>query len=255
MGHRSIAVLACALVAATAQGVHAETPSGALYVTTLPAGADIWVDRTYVGRAPVLVDALGPGRHAVTITKTGWVVQEVDVTVAAGAVTMSSIHLAAGPRAFAVDAGGSLIVRSFPPGAELTIDGLRVAAGAGKNIPLPAGAHRLGLKTKRGTTTRTITIVPATTTDVVLSEPAGDAPAAVVAPADDYVPAEDVSIEGKKVVVRYAGHVVVAYFGDPHVRIDGASVVYDGAPQSIGGKLYLPLALLEKLTADEANAK
>jgi hypothetical protein len=48
---------------------------------------------------------------------------------------------------------------------------------------------------------------------------------------------------------------VVAYLGEAQMRMDGATIEYDGVPQSIDGKLYLPLALLEKLADDMANGK
>jgi len=256
---RLLARLVCLLMVAAALTVspaRAEAPSGAVYVTTLPSGADIWIDGTYVGRAPVLVDALEPGHHALTITKTGWVVAEVDVSVPSGGVVMSSTHLAAGPRALAGDASGAIDLRGLPADAQLTLDGAPLNPPAGKSIPLSAGTHRITLTTARGKTTRVINVLPQTTTAVVLREPRSDeARSPVVAPAEDYLPADNFSIEGKKIVVRYAGHVVVGYLGETQVRIDGAVVAYDGAPQSIGGKLYLPLALLEKLTEDMANSK
>jgi len=250
-----LASFALAVLAATA-GALAEAPSGAVYVTTLPSGADIWVDGTYVGRAPVLVDALAPGHHELTITKTGWVVQEVDVVVPAGSVAMSSTHLAAGPKALSGNASGTIVLRDVPEGAELALDDLPLPATLGKNLTVEAGPHRLTVTLAHAKLTRLINVLPDTTTEIVLREPRADeAPAAVVAPAEDYLPTDDFSVEGKKVVVRYAGHVVVAYLGETEMRLDGAPIEYYGAPQSIGGKLYLPLALLEKLSEDMANSK
>jgi hypothetical protein len=244
------------VLVAPAPAVRAETPSGAVYVTTLPSGADIWVDGTYVGRAPVLVDALEPGHHSLTITKTGWVVQEVDVVVSPGTVAMSSTLLAAGPKALAGSASGTILVRDVPAGAELALDGTPFVPQPGKSITVDAGPHRITLVLAHAKTTRLINVLPDTVTDVVLREPhADEGPAAVVAPAEDYLPTDNFSVEGKKIVVRYAGHVVIAYLGETQMRMDGAPIEYDGAPQSIGGKLYLPLALLEKLADDMANGK
>jgi hypothetical protein len=235
----------------------AEAPSGAVYVTTLPSGADIWVDGTYVGRAPVLVDALEPGHHALTITKTGWVVQEVDVVVPPGAVVMSSTRLAAGPRALAGNASGTIVLRNVPDGAQLALDGLPFSAPIGKPMTVDAGPHHLTMTLAHNKLTRLINVMPDTATDVVLRAPRSDEEvrSPVVAPAEDYLPTDNFSVEGKKVVVRYAGHVVVAYLGETQMRIDGSPIEYDGAPQSIGGKLYLPLALLEKLSDDMSNGK
>jgi hypothetical protein len=244
------AVFACAGAA------WANVPVGAVYVTTLPAGADIWIDGTYVGRAPVLVDALSPGHHALTITRTGWQQQEVDVSVPSGGVAMSSTRLMAGPRAFAGTAPGSVIVREAPPGAALTLDDVALTAPPGRPVPLPAGPHRIAERTPKGLVTRTFTVLPDTATELVLrAEPSNvEARSAVLAPADDYVGSDAYTIEGTKIVVRASGHVVVARFGESSVRFDGVTTAYDAAPTTIGGKLYLPLALLEKLSDDMSKS-
>jgi len=258
---RSLAGLAFVLVfVAAAAGfsppARAETPTGAVYVTTLPSGADIWIDGVYVGRAPVLVDALTPGRHSLTITKTGWVVDQVDVNVPAGSVAMSSTHLLAGPTALAGTATGAVVLRAIPAGAALELDGAPLDAVAGRDLVLPAGRHRITATTSRGAYTRSITVLPDTSTEVVLREaPANGAHSVVVAPAEDYLPTDNFTLEGKKIVVRYGGHVVVGYLGEQNVRIDGTTVSYDGAPQAIDGRLFLPLALLEKLTGDTSNGR
>jgi hypothetical protein len=104
--------------------------------------------------------------------------------------------------------------------------------------------------------TMAITIFPDMPTEVVLQEPqTTENRSAVIAPAADYLPVDALTVEGTKIVVRYEGHLVVAHFGDALVRYDGADVAYDGAPASIAGKLYLPLALLEKLTDDTSKGK
>ncbi|MBD5653870.1 MAG: PEGA domain-containing protein [Candidatus Eremiobacteraeota bacterium] len=234
----------------------AETVSGGMYVTTLPAGADVFVDGIYVGHAPVLVDALLPGHHALTITKTGWIVREVDVTVLPNAVVMASTQLSAGPRVFAGSAAGNVIVRGAPAGATLTIDSNPFTGQSGTAVALSAGPHRITMTTSRGRTTHSFNVLPETTTDVVLVEPHDpESRSAVVAPAEDYLPTDAFSLEGKKIVVRYAGHVVVAHVGDSAVRLDGATVAYGSAPEAIGGKLYLPIQLLEKLTDDTSNGR
>jgi len=97
----SAVLLASALLLWPLAPARAELPSGGVYVTTLPGGADIWIDGTYVGHSPVLVDALLSGHHAITLAKAGWNVQEVDVNISPSAVTMSSTRLVPGPRAMA----------------------------------------------------------------------------------------------------------------------------------------------------------
>ena len=248
--------LLVALGALGSAEVVAETTTGGVYVTTLPGGADVWVDGTYVGRSPVLVDALSAGKHAITLTKTGWALQEVSVDVPASSVAMSSTRLLPGPQAFAGTAAGTLVVRGSNDASKLILDGGRFPGDLHGPIPLPAGPHRITFVTPRGKTSRTFTVFPDTPTGVVLSAPrSGESRSAVVAPASDYLPDGSFSLEGTKIVVRYEGHVVVAHLGDPSVRYDGADVAYDGSPLTIGGKLYLPLALLEKLTDDMSKGR
>jgi hypothetical protein len=239
--------LAVAGTAATAGNA-----SGAVYVTTLPAAANVWIDGTYVGRTPVLVDAIASGHHSLTISRTGWVVTEIDVSVPAGGTAMSSTRLVAGPRAFADGPTGSVILRDVPPGAALQLDGAAFKNSPGAPVTLSAGVHHLAFTTAQGRTTRTFTVLPDTPTQLVLhaEHAVAEARSAVVAPADDYIGADAYEISGTKIVVRSNGHVVVAHFGDTSVRYDGAQLALDAAPESIGGKLYLPLALLEKLSDD-----
>jgi len=258
MNGRLQAGLVSCLVAAAAplSGAAAggSEPSGGVYVTTLPSGANVWIDGTYVGRAPILLDALVPGHHELTITKTGWAVQEVDVSVAGGTVVMSSTRLQAGTQALGGSGAGKVALHALPAGASLTLDGAPLKLSAGQAVSLPAGPHRIEMTTPHGRTVRAFTVLPDTTSELVLQEtPSGDARSGVLAPAENYLPTNAFSVEGKKIVVRYAGHVVVAYFGESAVRYDGATADFDSMPQTIGGKLFLPLALLEKLTDDTSK--
>ncbi|MDP9106421.1 MAG: PEGA domain-containing protein, partial [Candidatus Eremiobacteraeota bacterium] len=71
----------------------AAVPTGSLYVTTLPTGADVWIDGTYVGRSPLVLGALAAGHHTVGLTKTGWDPLQLDVSVVAAQTTLSSTRL------------------------------------------------------------------------------------------------------------------------------------------------------------------
>jgi hypothetical protein len=249
-----IATISLAVTASVASPLRAETPCGGVYVTTLPSGANVWIDGTFVGRAPVLVDALLPGHHAVTLTKSGWTAQEVDVSINPREIAMSSTRLAEAPQPDPGAGPGSVLVRGAPPGATLSLDG-GSAANVGKTQNVPPGPHQITMTTPRGRTTRKFVVLPNTTTEVVLEEPqaGGDAHSAVVAPAEDYLPTDAFSVAGKKIVVRYAGHLAVAHFGEADIRLDGATVTFDAAPQQIAGKLYLPLELLQQLTGDTSK--
>jgi hypothetical protein len=100
-------------------------------------------------------------------------------------------------------------------------------------------------------------VLPNTVTDLVLhpERVVAETHSGVVAPADDYIGADAYHVEGRRIVVRTNGHTVVARFGETAVRYDSATISYDAAPTTIGGRLYLPLALLEKLSDDMSNTR
>jgi hypothetical protein len=225
----------------------AAAASAGLYLTTLPAGADIWVDGTYVGRSPVFIDALPEGRHHLTLTKTGWSVAESDVDVSALAVTLRSVQLA--PAARQKPGSGTVSFHGLPAGVGLEIDGRPASLPPGKLVALPAGAHELALATPGGTVQRSFTVYPETTTEVLLGPLAAGAEVSpIIAAAVDFLPAEAFTVEGRKVVIRYEGHVVVGKLDEAALRFDGKAVAFAGTPTLIGKKLYLPLPLLERLT-------
>jgi hypothetical protein len=221
--------------------------SAALYLTSLPAGADVWVDGNYVGRSPVFIDALSEGRHHLTLTKTGWSVQESDVDVTSIAVTLRSLQLA--PASRQKPGMGAVSFHGLPAGAALRIDGSPASLQAGKPLALGAGAHTFVLAAPGGPIERSFTVYPETTTEVLLRPlAAGAEVSAVIAAAVDYLPAKAFAVEGRKVVIRYEGHVVVGKLDEAALRFDGKTVAFAGTPTVIAGKLYLPLPLLERLT-------
>src|ERR1700716_3324697 len=86
MLRRLAAVAACAIFLAA-------VPTGSLYVTTLPTGADVWIDGTYVGHSPLVLGALAPGRHTVGLTKPPGSPAQIQASVVAGQTTLSSTRL------------------------------------------------------------------------------------------------------------------------------------------------------------------
>jgi hypothetical protein len=252
-----LAALLCALVCAglldAAALQAAPAPAGGVYVTTLPSSADVWFDGTYIGRSPAFIGGVTPGRHAVTVTKSGWAVRELDVSVNADTVALASTRLVAGPRALAGTATGSLVLRAVPAGAALSLDSAPFTAVAGQAQSVPAGPHHLTVSTPHGKTTLALDVLPDTTTNVVVQAPRVGERSAVVAPVEDYLPTDAFSITGTKVVIRYAGHLVIARLGELTVRYDGTSEIYDAAAEEIGSKLYMPLGLLQKLAGDTSN--
>jgi hypothetical protein len=228
--------------------VLAAVSSGGVYVTTLPSGADVWVDGTYCGPSPVLVDALPQGHHAVTLTKTGWNVQEIDIDIPGGGITLSSTKLVIGTRSGGTAAMGTVVVRGLPAGAKVSIDGAPAQQLRGATA-FAAGAHTITFTSTQGAATRSFTVLPEMTTELVLhDEPTTESRAGVIAQATDYLPPEAIALDGRKLLIRYLGHEVVAHLDENTLRLDGSQVSYDSAPSVINGKLYLPLDLLETLT-------
>jgi hypothetical protein len=228
-------------------------PTGALYVTTLPTNADVWVDGTYVGHSPVILDALAAGRHTVSLNRTGWLTQDIDVSVVAGKTALSSVALAhSGARTIA-GSDGSFTVKGVAP-RSLLCDGVALAPDPTGTYVVASGTHELIAQTAAGKMTRTITIYPDMRTDVVLRDDSAVPRSAVVAPTSVYLPSAAVKIEGVRVSIRYERHTVDAVIGSPSYHFDGRSVSFDAAPTLIGAELYLPLELLKQLTAGDARA-
>jgi hypothetical protein len=46
--------------------------SGAISITTTPAGAEVWIDNEMKGASPAVISALSPGTHALALRKTGY---------------------------------------------------------------------------------------------------------------------------------------------------------------------------------------
>jgi len=251
------AALALAFLLAVVPSVPsaADTLYGALYLSTLPTGANVWIDGTFVGVSPVLVDPLARGHHSVTLTKTGWSVQEVDVDVQASTTTLASFRLRTVARGAGMRARGSVTFRGLAQGARVTIDGDPLRSDPRLACPLATGTHVAVVTTPAGKVSRTFTVYPEMTTEVLLTDEVASelGPSAIVAPAEEFLPDGAYSLDGKKVVVRYGGHLVVARLGELSMRFDGVTVSYDAAPSRIGGRLYLPLALLTKLTQMKAK--
>jgi hypothetical protein len=233
----------------------AAVPTGSLYVTTLPTGADVWLDGTYIGHSPVYLDALAAGRHTVSLNRTGWASQDVDVTVVAGGTALSSVALLrSGSRIVAGD-DGSFTLKGTAPRSVL-VDGVAQEPDRSGAYTVASGTHEIVAHTATGKMTRTITVYPDMRTDVVLHEDdAAATHSAVVAPAYDYLPSGAVKVDGMRVSIRYERHQVDALLGTSSYHVDGRVENFDAAPTLIGAALYLPLELLKQLTADDEKDK
>ena len=242
-------------VSLTVPAAARETSSGAIYLTTLPSGADAWVDGAYVGRSPVLVDALAPGRHRITAAKTGWESRELEIVVSPK-LGFQFVDFQLQRAARAPKASGKLAVHTQLRIDALAVDGTPVKLSRGATVDIDPGPHELTIKTARGKIVRHVVIYAETTTNVVLRGNGDEEErAVVVAPASNYLPDDEVTLDGRRVTIRHNGHAVSGELGDPTMRIDGAAMTFDSAPALVGGKLYLPLDLYVRIGAVPLRAR
>ena len=179
MLRRLAAAVVCVLLLAA-------VPTGSLYVTTLPTGADVWIDGTYVGRSPLVLGALAGGRHTVGLTKTGWNPLQLEVSVVAGQTTLSSTRLERAKTGGLHPLPGWIVLHGTVRAAFL--DGFPAVPANDGTIAVAAGTHELSARTPRGKITRAVMVWPGTRTEVVLQPEAEAVRPSVVAPAEDYVP-------------------------------------------------------------------
>src|SRR5665213_506351 len=240
MLRRLAAIAACVIFLAA-------VPTGSLYVTTLPSGADVWIDGTYAGRSPLVLGGLVAGRHTVGLTKTGWDPLQLEVTTLTSQTTLSSTKLERA-KTSGRPLPGSIAIHCVPSGSTF-IDGFAALLSKDGTFPVAAGLHEVSVRTARGRITRTVRVWPQTRTDVVLQPEVEAVRPSVVAPAEDYLPAGAIHIAGERIVIRYGGHEVIGRLGATSYRVDGKPTDFGEPPTMIGARLYLPLELLTLLSS------
>lgn len=246
---RLLAFCAAALLSMLVPGIAGASSGGTIYLTTLPSGADTWVDGAYVGRTPVLVDALRFGKHTITTAKTGWLSHEMRVTVSAS-TTVQFVNFQLDRDPAASTANGTLALHAGVPIRTVTVDGTSMRPSASGKLDLPSGDHDVAVDMPSGRFTSRVSIYPDTTTNVLIraGTATGDR-AIVVAPVSNYLASSDVVVDGKRITIRHNGHVVSGLVGDATMRIDGEDTTFDTPPALIGGKLFLPLDVYVRIGA------
>jgi hypothetical protein len=240
---RRLAVLvACVLLLAAAS-------TGSVYVTTLPSGADVWLDGTYVGRSPLVLDAVPSGRHVLGLTKSGWNPRQLDLSVSGSQTTLSSTRLERAATNRVEPLPGTIAIRGAHV-RSIRIDGVAVTAAKDGTYAAATGTHQLVIATDRGRVSREVTVWPQMRTDVVVQPVDEQTRPSVVAPVEDYLPKSAVRVDGERIMVRYNGHEVIGRVGETSYRVDGRAVDYDAAPTLIGPRLYLPIDLLKTIAGN-----
>lgn len=155
------------------------TDTGALYINSIPGGADVIVDgQSQKVQTPTTITNLTAGKHEVKLTKAGYQDFTATVTITAGTTSYLSATLTVLPEI------GALEISTTPAGARLFIDGADTEKITPATITsLASGEHtyRLVLSGYQDATGK-FTIEPAktTTVDVTLTKAAKGAGAGTV---------------------------------------------------------------------------
>jgi hypothetical protein len=91
---------------------------GALHVTSVPSGADIFIDGAYRGSTPLTVGNLATGSHIVLLRRSGYQEYSTTVSITTGSTLELPVTLAVQPSTI-----GSIDVVSYPSGASVYLDG------------------------------------------------------------------------------------------------------------------------------------
>ncbi|MDD1658729.1 MAG: PEGA domain-containing protein, partial [Methanomicrobiales archaeon] len=112
------------------------TETGNISVTSVPPGAEIWIDNADTGaQTNSTIDGVSPGEHAVKLTLTGFQDAGQNVTVTAGETVNADFIL------LPVETG-NISVTSVPPGAEIWIDNADTGVQTNSTLAdVPVGNH------------------------------------------------------------------------------------------------------------------
>jgi hypothetical protein len=245
------ALVALSLAVALSSPSAPQLPShGGAFVTSLPLGADVWVDGAYVGGTPAFVDLLSSGKHTIVVTRTGWAAQSATVDVVIGQVVPVSLVLVrASTGSAAIHGYGALDVRGSPAGAAVYVDGAKIGVIPAMASKVPAGYHIVSVVGKPDErSTRDVNVYPDTTTTVSITAgqpggPAGD----ILEPVSLYIPAEDMTVSGNQVTIKVRGTELRCALGSRTYTLNGKEGLLPMAPTMLGGKLYLPQSLLQHI--------
>jgi hypothetical protein len=112
---------------------------GSISVESVPAGADIYFNGNYRGRAPLAISEVWPGTYSVSAEMTGY--QTYTTTTSVSSDTRSSVYCTLTP----VSTAGALYIISSPSDASVNLDGLYKGKTPMTLSNLAAGTHILQL--------------------------------------------------------------------------------------------------------------
>ena len=98
--------------------VHPQPSTGSVSISSIPAGADIYIDGRYMAYTPATIPGLEPGTHTIRLQKAGYDEFLTTVRIVAGQTIPLSVPMASLPPTV-----GSIEVTSVPTGATIYLDG------------------------------------------------------------------------------------------------------------------------------------
>jgi hypothetical protein len=175
------------------------TATGTLNVNSVPAGAKVWLEKTYKGRTPLSIKGLAEGDYTLTFVKAGYALTKKTVFIGESKAVAVKVDMPS--------TAGGLTVKSNPPGSEVYVDN----AFYGKtpiNIPkITPGTRKVVVKNGSRTWSGTVKIVVGKTVTISPSLPSEKVavavkptpavkktptpvktPVAVKTPEEDYIP-------------------------------------------------------------------
>ncbi|HXN08853.1 MAG TPA: PEGA domain-containing protein, partial [Candidatus Acidoferrales bacterium] len=259
MAVRIVLFVLILLFATTSAAVRAAGGHGSVFVTTLPPGATVWLDGTYMGETPLFVDGLDGGRHTMTLTRAGWQPQSTGIDVTVGRVTTVSAVLTANQPMSHVKSGnakGMLSIRSAN-GAKVFVDGMALQEPY-ESQSVTSGDHILLVVRGNERATRSIRVYPGTTTTISLAPrgtmSTGGEGEDMLAALADYVPPNDFTVSGDEITVHYKGIELECTVGSRTYYLNGKPGTLSVAPAMVGAKPYLPMSLLTRIASQGKSA-
>jgi len=214
------------------------------------------MDGVYLGRTPAFVDDLLPGHHSLTVSRAGWNVQTAGVDVNVGQTTPISLilqRIVPGPgQSDASKAPGLLSVHGTA-GDTVFIDGARAGSLPLEAKTVQGGFHIVTVTGKSAERlTRVVDVFPDTLSVIsvaAIQSGAGGGSAAddVLASLLTYLPGANVVIAGDVIAIHGRGLELQCSVGSRDYTLNGKPGTFTIAPALVGGRVYLPLSLLERL--------
>lgn len=211
-----------------------------------------------MGPTPVYVDDLLPGHHSVTLSSAGWQPLSAQFDVFVGRITPVSVimqRVASAPSSGASKGQGTLAIVGGPPGARVYVDGNAIGAMPVEPHAVGAGYHIVTLQPLGKNaikSTRVVDVFPNVTTAVAFAAASALAtarpPDDILEPVDSVVPANGIIMSGNDITIHYRGIEIECAIGSRSITFNGRAETLGIPPALVGGKVYLPASLLQRLT-------